>query len=151
MTTSTKRNRWLGAALGMTLAAGCGGGSSALGAGPEVDACGGYRAYDELPEPDPRDADAVLEWATGFLRVVDRTDTDRQVTNRDDDRQEVPPAVVDAFADLERSVTAFQERVSAAAGEGPAVARQAADELALDDAFARADERVRAFHAATCR
>lgn len=130
--------------------AACGGGPDALGAGPEVDACGGYEAYDDLPEPEPEDADAVLEWATGFLRVIERTDTDREVTDFDDDRQEVPATVVNAFAALERSITDFRDGVSAAAGDGPAAVRRAADELALDDGFRRADEIVRDFHAETC-
>ena len=127
----------------------CGGEREALGGGPEVDVCGGYEAYDELPEPDAADAGAVREWATGFLRVIERTETDDDVTDANGDRHEVPAPVAQAFADMERSVTAMRDRVGAA-GEDATEVRRAADSLATDETFRAADTVVRDFHAERC-
>lgn len=137
-------------AAGATLGA-CGGDTDALGAGSEVDVCGGYEAYDELPEVDPADAAEVREWATGFLRVTERTETDRKVTDRDGDRRDVPPAVVAAFDALERSVIEYRKQVAEAAGRGADQIRRAADALALDDRFREADVTVRTFYEEKCR
>lgn len=128
----------------------CGGGSEALGGGAEVDACGGYEAYDELPEPDPTDARAVLDWADGVLRVIDRVDPDREVRDLEDERREVPPGVLDAFTSLKRSVEDLRDRVADAADTGTAAIRAAADSLALDEDFATADTTIRAFHTEIC-
>lgn len=133
------------------LPAGCGGSSDALGGGAEVDVCGGYEAYDDLPEVDPADRAEVNEWAAGFLRVTERTETDRPVTDRDGDRRDVPQAIVSAFDALERSVTEYKSRMAEAAGKGPDEVRRAADSLALDDRFRDADVAVRTFYEETCR
>ena len=129
--------------------AGCGGRDAALGGGPEVDVCGGYRALDELPEPDPGDQRAVVEWADGFLRATERTETDLRITDRNGDRTEVPANVVTAVKTLERSITAF--RAKARAAGGAAAMNAVADSLAGDAGYHAAHRRLRDFTKERCR
>jgi hypothetical protein len=135
-----------------TLASSCGRSSGALGGGARVDVCGAYEAYDALPEPDPRDVAAVQRWASGFLRVVARTETDRQVVEKRGHRhRDVPAVVAGAFPQLRDSVKRYQASVQAATSHGPNAVVAVADGLALDAEFTRADASVRDFHDKTCR
>ena len=134
-----------------TSAGACGRSRQPLGGGPEVDVCGGYDAYDDLPEPDAADGEEVLAWTAAFLRVVERTQVDDDVRDREGDRKPVPKEVSAAVPVLERSIVALRRRVQAAVPKGPEAVRAATDSLALDADFARADRVIGEFRSKTCR
>ena len=126
----------------------CGGSNSASGGGAHVDVCGAYEAYDALPEPDPRDRAAVQRWATAFNRVLARTETEDQVSDGHGPRHDVPAPVAGAILHLRTAIRRYQGGLRDATG---AAAVAAADRLALDDEFQRADATLREFHDKTCR
>lgn len=139
------------AAVAVVVLPACGGSSSATGGGARVDVCGAYEAYDALPEPDPKDPAKVQAWAAGFIRVMDRTETDEQVADRQGHNHDVPAEVVAAFPHLRAAVKRYQAAVRAAAPKGGVAVAAVADRLAVDDEFRNADATVRGFHDKTCR
>jgi hypothetical protein len=129
----------------------CSHSSGALGGGARVDVCGAYVAYDSLPEPDPADGATVQRWTAGFLRVIDRTDTDREGVDKRGHQHNVPADVANAFPRLRDAIGRYQAAVRAASARDAGAIAGAADRLALDDAFVKADITVRDYYTKTCQ
>ena len=123
--------------------AACGGGSQALGGGEEVNACGGYEAYDALDEPRPDDADGTVEWAKGVLRIIERVDFEERIRQPDGDRIDVPKQVIDDYTTIETSIRTLRD----GAGDDVAAAQRT---LSRDEAFNAADARMASFFATNC-
>jgi hypothetical protein len=127
--------------VGTAALSGCNaGGSSALGAGEPIDACGGVDALNALPEPDIANRHAIITYAAGALRVLDRIDTDRSVHTISDTKVPVPATVVTA---LKAETAAYQRlRAQVTAATTATKLHSVIQGFATSAAFAGADSTV---------
>ena len=145
-----RQRRLIALTLAAASLAACGGPSRPLGAGPDVDVCRGIEAFDDLPEPDADDAEAVDRWILATLRVLDRVDPKERVTDISDEKLDPPAEVVEGYAVIEASMRSLRARVDDASERGPDAVRAAADSLANDEDFTTAYAIVRSFHDEVC-
>ena len=147
-------SRRLPLALSAVLAiAGCTSGDGALGGGAELHACAVYAEYESLEEPSPEDPDEVTRYVDGFRRVLDRVDLDEPVEVRTgdggDEEVDVPESVAEDLELLEETMQALRDDLDAADGDAAAVRDVLAD-LARNDEFAAADQRLASFTRERC-
>jgi hypothetical protein len=129
---------------------GCAKRSGAVGAGPDIDACAAYKEYDaDFGEPPPTDPDAILAYAQGVARVVDRVRDDYTISVKNKEDLVPPKEVIDAFAQVKVAMTDLGQRVRAA-GKDPVKVKDAANWLATNRAYLQADARISDFYATTC-
>ena len=142
--------RWvLVCVLTAPLLVGCGR-RGAEGAGPDLDACGGYVAYEAVRQPVPTDGRDVLEFADVFLRIIRRVDVDDRVLDRDGKHVSPDADVRHAYAALESSVKVLRDRVRQAGGDAAKV-NAAVGELTDSEVFVGADTTIARFYATRCR
>jgi hypothetical protein len=130
--------------LALLAPAGCAKKGDQLGAGEDVGFCPGWLLFDRLDEPVIDDRDAVLRWADGELRIVDRIDLRFKVIVN---RRAVPPPdeVRQRLEVVKHQLEAFRDRVRAAGGaDAPEEVRRAVSDLARTDFDGAADELTRA-------
>jgi len=134
--------------------AACSSRSSNIGAGDDVDLCTAVRYLNRFTEPRPESKSEVLDYATGFVRVIDRVDKRRELAAREEltSQGREPKASPKALADIEVikvSMEQLRDTVKAIPDDGDAV-RAATNKLAANTRYAAAERRITAYYSATC-
>ncbi len=133
----------------------CTGRSDNAGEGSDVDYCTAHVIFDHLREPRPEDRREVLEYASAFVRIIDRVDPRRELDvrvelrGRDGKKPKVAPAALADLKIMRASLVKLRDAVRSLPGDGEAV-KAAASALSRDPDYAQADKRTTEYVTATC-
>lgn len=135
--------------------AACGGRSNSVATGDDVDLCTALRYLNRFTEPRPEDKTEVLQYAQGFVDVIDRIDKRRdlavneELKNAKKRLKASPKALADTRV-IRAAMVRLRSAVKATADDGDAI-RAATNDLAADEKYAAAERRVTAYYGTTCR
>jgi hypothetical protein len=130
------------------LGAGCVRRTAELGAGGDVDTCGGYRELNGFGEPRADRQPAIAAYAEGVGRVLGRIRSDEPIRRPGADPVVPPPSVKNDIELMRREVGTFTKALSDA--HDAAAVRGALAAFATDDAYNEADARLGDFVVKTC-